>query len=383
MQFLANLSDEEFNTNIAKPVQQKYPYITMKLRRYVEKTDSISDWIASGDFPDMIYTGALNVNDFSDYNVLEDLNPYIKKNKMDMAQFVPSTIDMVRAYNKEGKMYALPLALSYWANYYNKDIFDKFGMPYPKNPMTWEEATELAKKLTRVEDGAQYKGIATAGYYRFTLSLLTSAFDFNTNKAAYTTDAFKRAIQTYVNIYTIPGNEQEGKAKFLEGKTAMRVDLDPMIATLGEANAKGVGVNWDMAPAPTPSWMKGFSDSDNSILMISSLSKNKDDAFKVLEFLLSKEQQIAMTKSGRLTVLSDPALRQFYGQNLEYLKGKNVSAAFVNKLAPLPINPIYKTTMQKYLNVAVDNITKGTQDINTALREAENESNKDIASQQK
>ncbi|MCC2686369.1 MAG: family 1 extracellular solute-binding protein, partial [Paenibacillaceae bacterium] len=171
----------------------------------------------------------------------------IKKNKFDVGQFIPSTIEMIRSYSKEGKVYALPLSVGFWANYYNKDIFDKFGMAYPKNQMTWEEATELGKKLTRVEDGAQYKGLTTLGYYRFTLSTFQSAFDFKTNKAVYTTDAFKRSLQTYINIISIPGNIQENKAKFLEGKTAMRVDLDPMLGTLAEGISKGVQINWDMA----------------------------------------------------------------------------------------------------------------------------------------
>jgi len=37
--------------------------------------------------------------------------------------------------------------------WYNKEVFDKYGVPYPTNDWTWEEFREIAKKLTHPEDG--------------------------------------------------------------------------------------------------------------------------------------------------------------------------------------------------------------------------------------
>jgi multiple sugar transport system substrate-binding protein len=56
-------------------------------------------------------------------------------------------------------LYALPFSMNYGMTIYNKDIFDKFGIPYPKDMMTWNEMLDLGKKLTKLEQGVQYVGI--------------------------------------------------------------------------------------------------------------------------------------------------------------------------------------------------------------------------------
>lgn len=33
--------------------------------------------------------------------------------------------------------------------YYNKDLFDKFGVSYPKDGMTWDEVLELNRQLDK------------------------------------------------------------------------------------------------------------------------------------------------------------------------------------------------------------------------------------------
>ncbi|NOU90117.1 extracellular solute-binding protein [Paenibacillus sp. LMG 31460] len=57
--------------------------------------------------------------------------------------------------------------------YYNKDIFDKFGISYPRNGMTWDEVYDLAKKLNRTEDGISYRGFGMAAGAMFTVNPLS------------------------------------------------------------------------------------------------------------------------------------------------------------------------------------------------------------------
>ena len=42
--------------------------------------------------------------------------------------------------------------------YFNKDLFDKAGVPYPSADMTWDEYEELAKKMTSGEGSAKVYG---------------------------------------------------------------------------------------------------------------------------------------------------------------------------------------------------------------------------------
>lgn len=50
----------------------------------------------------------------------------------------------------EGKVYGFPTNAAVDAMWFNKDIFDSEGLPYPSGVMTWDELIELAKRLTKV-----------------------------------------------------------------------------------------------------------------------------------------------------------------------------------------------------------------------------------------
>jgi multiple sugar transport system substrate-binding protein len=52
-------------------------------------------------------------------------------------------------YNRyQGTLYGLPIGFSTHAIYYNKDFFDKAGVPYPEEGWTWEDFRATAEKLT-------------------------------------------------------------------------------------------------------------------------------------------------------------------------------------------------------------------------------------------
>ena len=60
---------------------------------------------------------------------------------------------LVDYYSVEGVIYGFPLQLKVGCLAYNKDIFDKEGLPYPPPDWTWDEYYETAKKLTKDTDG--------------------------------------------------------------------------------------------------------------------------------------------------------------------------------------------------------------------------------------
>ncbi|PKO19953.1 hypothetical protein CVU37_00320 [candidate division BRC1 bacterium HGW-BRC1-1] len=56
---------------------------------------------------------------------------------------------------KGDQIYAIPQALDSLVVFYNKDLFEKAGIPFPSEtePMTWDEYRDIAVKLTRDLDG--------------------------------------------------------------------------------------------------------------------------------------------------------------------------------------------------------------------------------------
>ncbi|HBG00972.1 MAG TPA: ABC transporter substrate-binding protein, partial [Firmicutes bacterium] len=55
-------------------------------------------------------------------------------------------------------VYGLPYRGDFWILFYNKDIFDNFGVAYPTNDMTWEEFVKTAKLLTSGEGASKTYG---------------------------------------------------------------------------------------------------------------------------------------------------------------------------------------------------------------------------------
>jgi ABC-type glycerol-3-phosphate transport system substrate-binding protein len=54
----------------------------------------------------------------------------------------------------EMRQYVYPCNLANAFLFYNKNVFDQLGVPYPPEEMTWDEYETLAKKLTVKKDGA-------------------------------------------------------------------------------------------------------------------------------------------------------------------------------------------------------------------------------------
>jgi multiple sugar transport system substrate-binding protein len=379
-QYLSQISDVEFNELIAKPVKEKYPNITMKLTR-LNQVKNLSNLIASGDFPDIIFAGALDVNAFLKLKVLEDLSPMIKANQMDLNRFDQAGMQMLRSYDSSGKIVALPYSLGYSALFYNKDLFNKFAIPFPTDGMSWEQTTALARMLTREEGGTQYGGLGMMAASRFAVANFQSNFDSKTRKAVFTTDEWKKTVETYLGITGIPGNSEKNTSRdaFLQGTVAMRADLNPLTDQLGELYRTGKPINWDFVSFPTPTWRPGVVDTPLQILMMSSLSKHKKEVFQIMELLTSNDMQIKMTKTGRLSALNNPQLHQVFGQDLEYLKGKNIASLFKNTNKPQPLNSIYNDILVKHFNRAITKLNQDQTDINTALRQAEEQANIEIS----
>jgi multiple sugar transport system substrate-binding protein len=115
-------------------------------------------------------------------------------------------------------------------------------------------------------------------------------------------------------------------------------------------------------------------------MVITANSEHKDAAALVLSVLLSEGLQQNFAKNGRISVLKNDQLRSVFGQNLSYLKGKNINAIFKSNPAAnfpptefdVPARAIMNSDTAKA--VFMDHV-----DINTALQQADEAINKIVA----
>src|SRR5690606_36937033 len=107
----------------------------------------------SGQLLDMVITNNDTLKDFQTHDMLYDITDELKAINFDMSR-LEDYAPILGTY--DGKLVSLPLSIQVSVLFYNKDIFDRFAVDYPRDGMTWEEVKDLAKDLTKFDEGVQY-----------------------------------------------------------------------------------------------------------------------------------------------------------------------------------------------------------------------------------
>jgi len=113
--------------------------------------DQLFAQIEGGSPPDLLQIGDDAVPRFVAAGALAPLDPFLDGDyPLDPGIYLPGVLSPGRW---DGRQYLLPKDFSPLAVYYNKRVFDRFGVPYPKDGWGWAEFLETAQALTRDTDG--------------------------------------------------------------------------------------------------------------------------------------------------------------------------------------------------------------------------------------
>lgn len=381
-------SEASFNERFGDPLRKKFPNFTIK---YIQKGTgtTLPELMAAGTPFDVYFDSIGNYMDGLNTNLQYDMTEMVKKRKIDLNRFESSNIEAIRQISGD-KLYGLPVFTNNMITYYNKDIFDRFGVTYPKDGMTWDDMLELAKKLNRTDGGKSYYGLAVSPSHIMRLNPFSAPFvDPKTGKAAIGDEKWKKLYQT---MFIAPADDEIYKAKItaLKGKLpykdqfvkerelGMMVYLSNYFFTNPDELS---AMNWDMVSMPVYKELPGVgSQSYPTFFAVTSMSKNKEAAMTAIEYLISDEYQLEASKKGIMTVLKDESIKKTIGQDTKF-KDKNFKSIFYNKFAPAAPKTVYDIAVEKAYSAQLGDISLGKIDINTALRTAEEAANKAIAEQ--
>lgn len=379
------LDDKEFNTLLVEPLKKKYPYITLEPIRLGKGQNNLAELIASGIVPDLVTQFNGYIPSMRQLDVLEDITPLLKQHSIDLSRFEPAILDAIRINSEKGELYGLPYSVQFSATYYNKDIFDKFGVGYPQDGMYWEDAIELAQKLTRMDGSTQYRGLNYEHMSRLSSAYGLDIVNGKTDRANLDIPTWRQVFELGKTIYSIPGNRPpnvEGDAYnlfFKERNTAMltTVNVFNMVA-----DAAKEGVNLDVAQYPSyRDRPNTYGLVDSHYLLILKQSKNKEAAAKVLEVITSDEVQLASAQQlVKLSPLTNPAMKQNFGAGNPAFEGMHISSIFKSKPAPAPFFSVYYPEGRTVLSAIAKDFVMGSKDVNTALREGNEALNQKITS---
>lgn len=382
-------SPENWNRKYGDFLKKKLPNYTIHHISQTE-TSRLEHLLTAGTTIDLYLANARSVKQqYIPAKAAFEMSDLVKAHNFDLSVFEPEGINQMTSPEGVGGLYGLPISDYTMVMYYNKDIFDKLGVPYPKDGMTWDETYELAKKLTVNDGQKQYLGFwISPKHYLRTNQLSLALVDPKTNQATVTSDEWKLLFnKVFKSFADIPAFSDRMNRQWMSHggfndtqELAMYVMQSSWLLAAEESLSK---MNFDMVAMPTFKEKPGVGvQASYTYMGITPMSEHKDEAMEVLRQLTSEEYQLEMSKLGVMTSLKSETVRQAYASETPFKdRNLNMKAVFYNKIAPTsPITPYDEFVVEEGLEkTQLRDIVKGIVDVNTGLRKAEEIANQKIA----
>jgi multiple sugar transport system substrate-binding protein len=265
--------------------------------------DKLKTMFAAGTPPDIF--ASVFVAGFMDYvytDMLLDLTPYVQRDKFNLNDFLPGSVDI---FTINGHIYALPRGGVGSIGFYNADLFDQAGLPYPptkwEDPSwTWDYAAEIAKKLTVQQPDGRYTQIGiqqsfwTALFNHAPLMWGTCFFsdemyEYGIGTTTLATDptvieSFQRILDLRHVDGVMPAEVPTGG--FAGGKVGM------YFSGGGLAQFQNMSSKWSIMPYPRGlPGVQQKSATYTGPLMIAKTTKHPQEAWELLKFLVNPEGQ--------------------------------------------------------------------------------------------
>lgn len=241
---------------------------------------------------------------------LEDLTPYIERDGVDLAVYngVAETLNM------DGAQVALPISTGFYILYYNKDIFDEAGVPYPSNDMTWEEFEELAGKVTLGEGNDKKYGalihtwqacVQNWGVQDGVHTILDTDYTFF--KPYYEMALRMQEAGSSMDYATLKTGNIHYSSPFLQGQVAMMPMGSWFMATMiSKIKAGESTVNWGVATIPHAENLEaGYTVGSTTPMGINAKSANKDAAWEFVKFACGEEGAKIYAENGDIPAMKD------------------------------------------------------------------------------
>jgi len=252
---------------------------------------------ADGSAPDFFATHTADLGQRVNAGFIQPITERFNAENYDMNDLIDSAV-----ITYGGEIYTVLSAVTPQVLYYNKNIFDAAGVPYPTDDWTWDDLLETAQKLV-VKDGDKIIqfGFQCDEYSRVWLSKFWSdggvAFDDegDPRKSTFNDAIGVEAAQYLVDLVQgygvapppgIPG-ALGYREVFTNGGVAMVLDGSWMTAQYDKAEGFDLGVALvPMGKVKRGGWIAPTG------MMMSATTKNPDAVWEFLKYFFSYENSI-------------------------------------------------------------------------------------------
>ena len=256
-------------------------------------------------------------------NMLKQLDPLMKEDKIDASAYVPNVIEGIKEQGN-GFLYALTPTFSPSVLYYNKKLFTEAGVEPPTDDMSWEDVFTLARRMKKGEGKDAIFGFSLNQWgsgdnfwdlQNFLAPLKLRVYDERAETMTVNTpqwetgwkmitDLFKDKVMPRQEDIQKMYEEQQPDANggyrynpyqgqmFLNGKVAMTVGGYDLISQIEQMNAnadklKMKKLEWDVVTMPYFSSQPGVGGvmSFYQLAGINAQAHNPDDAWEFIKFM--------------------------------------------------------------------------------------------------
>ncbi len=256
--------------------------------------------LSAGTAPDIFYLDSSYAQQFIRSGAIYPLDYFIQKYNFPVSDFATS---LLQPFEYNGHIYGFPKDFSTLALFYNKDLFDKYGVPYPTNNWTWQDLLTAAQKLNHPEDGVYGLSLSPNALDRVMPFIFQNDGEVVNSQMQpmLNTPQDIQAIQFYFDLHnkyhvaiqpSDVGAGWNGDA-FGRGKVAMIMEGPWAYSFLKETYPQ---INFGMAVMPMN---KSRATMIYTVCYAMSRSTpDKEAAWKVMEFLLSDGMKVFTEKLG-------------------------------------------------------------------------------------
>lgn len=312
-----------------KAFMDENPDITVKGRGFASYDELVQYNLRAqitGGLPDVSHEGLNLIRLYADRHAAAPLDGFIARDSEWNAAGYTSAVQRIGSVN--GKVYAVPFAVSTPTLFVNRDLVKRAGANPDRLPTDWPEIIELAKAIHAL-------GGNTSGLY----------FDYKANGAfGFETLLFSRGgtmTSPDEKVLRIDGPEGQwamemlrrfGEAgqidmsranalqAFVAGTLGIYMNTSSMLGSF----EKSIGNRFSYAMVPIPVHQNGHLPAGgNGMVMFSRDDAHREAAWKYIRFASGPKQQAIMAKASGYVpvnsrVLDDPATKAFYEAHPNY-----------------------------------------------------------------
>ena len=360
--------------------------VNFEKKTFEQIRQNASQILNSDDAPDVMEynKGNATAGLLSSQGLLSNLNDYVKQYQWNKK--ITGSLAVPGRYDEKGVMgsgdwYGITTYGEEVIMYYNKDMFDKYGVAIPKTMSELEQAMQKFKDngVTALSEGVAEYPLQHL-WWQLVLQKadqrLINAYqrydgkvDWQGPAMTYATDTIKDWVNKgYISKDSTGLKAEDAGQNFMKGTYPM---LFSGSWWFGRFQSDIPNVNWEVSLFPETKKIPGGS---GNIWVIPERSKKKDAAAKFIDMTLSKENQNLMGNSGGLPIAADPA-------QISDPKSKELIAGFnqVIKDDRLGYYPDWPTsTFYDELNAGLQELVNGTKDTKAVLTKLQGKYDKGV-----